>query len=107
MADLDLCVTDNLRFAVDWCLLGYPDNKNAASTPCVGSCKTIQDVLKANITAPGLNTPYGYCQDGAFMAGVDLCVSCNALDDNQSYPSNCKRLNIAHLVRYEWIKIMG
>jgi len=25
---------DNLRYAVSWCLFGYPDNKNVAGTPC-------------------------------------------------------------------------
>lgn len=80
---------DNLRYAINWCVLGYPDNHEAVSTPCGGSCKSVQDTLTANLTDPSSTTAYGYCQDGSFMAGVDQCASCNALVDDQSYPSNC------------------
>jgi len=83
--------TDNLRYAIDWCIFGYPDNNNAPSTPCDSSCLSIQKTLKANMSQPSQNTAaYGYCQDGSFMAGVDLCSSCYALVDNHGYLSNCK-----------------
>ena len=83
---------DNLRYAIDWCTFGYPDNQDAASTPCLESCKPVRDALQANLTNPSPNAPYGYCQDGSFMAGVDPCASCNARIDNQTYSSNCMSL---------------
>lgn len=92
MTDLWFARQDNLRYAIDWCVFGYPDNHDAVSTPCLGSCKPIKDALQANLTDPSSSTAYGYCQDDSFMAGVDLCASCNALVNNQSYPSNCKSL---------------
>lgn len=83
---------DNLRYAIDWCVYGYPNsnNNNVPPNPCDGSCSSIQDTLKGNMSQPGQNTPYGYCQDGTFMADVDLCSACYSLLPNQSYYANCK-----------------
>lgn len=79
-----------MRYAIDWCILGFPDDTNAPSNPCAVSCQPIQNALKANLTQPAANTAYGYCEDGSFMSGVDACTSCNALQHDQNYLVNCE-----------------
>lgn len=45
--------------------------------------------MTANVTNSSLIAAYGYCQDGSFLDGVDLCSSCVTLVDGQAYLANC------------------
>lgn len=92
VADLSL---DNLRYAFDYCVFGFPNATDVESSPCVTSeaCGRIEDALKDGIVEPAHAEPYGYCAvDNSIMTSgaVDNCLSCVRAGSNLEYVSNCK-----------------
>ncbi|KAI1856096.1 hypothetical protein JX265_011811 [Neoarthrinium moseri] len=83
----------NLRYTFDYCIFGFPNATNVASTPC--STSTACGGLEAALTSDGLDATdlqsYGYCDaDGAAMGGpsVSKCIACVAASDGQDYMAN-------------------
>ena len=88
-----LCLIDNMRYALDWCLFNYPQSKNqTVSNTCSTSCSPISNALETNILTPNASTTYDYCQDPNFLSNVDSCASCYKIIPNHLYMSNCKTL---------------
>ncbi|KAH8821720.1 hypothetical protein F5884DRAFT_100479 [Xylogone sp. PMI_703] len=78
----------NLRYAVSWCVFGYPNNTAVGSNPCSTSraCGLEQaafefDGLSQNTTA------YGYCADWYSYELVN-CQSCLAVNTDEYYLNN-------------------
>jgi len=66
----------NLRYALSWCLFGYPDNKNAASSPCTTErgCGAFQGAF--TFDSLSLNSSsYGFCPSLP-TATVSHCTTC-------------------------------
>jgi hypothetical protein len=84
----------NLRFAFDYCVLGFPNATDIESSPCVTSeaCGRIEDALKDGILEPAHAQPYGYCDvdDGAMMSApvVENCLACVRASSSSYYISN-------------------
>jgi hypothetical protein len=72
----------NIKFTVDWCVFGYPDNPNttAAETACSNACGPIQPPLTDRLLKTNMSLTYQYCQNdyssGTFLGGVDACIAC-------------------------------
>jgi hypothetical protein len=88
-----LYIQDNLRYTFDYCIFGYPNASNIASTPC--STSTACGGLEAALTYDSLDKDnvqsYGYCTaDGSAMSGqfVSKCQACVAASDDQGYMTN-------------------
>lgn len=90
-----ILVSDNLRFAVDVCLWGFPGKAETASSPCnlASTCGPLESVFKKGIPDPSKGDQYGYCaaSDGSMgsnkLAG---CRECLRTTSNQAYLANCK-----------------
>jgi hypothetical protein len=81
---------DNLRYAVSWCLFGYPNNTNIADTPCITSFACGK--LQAAVAYAGLAknaSQYGYCSVWQ-SDQLPKCQACLAQLGNEFYLSNCK-----------------
>ncbi|KAF6819776.1 lpxtg-domain-containing protein [Colletotrichum sojae] len=54
----------NLRYAVSYCLFGFPENPNVGSSPCLTrtACEPLQNAIKYNNLASN-GTEYDYCTD--------------------------------------------
>lgn len=82
----------NLRYTFDYCIFGFPDAKDVASTPC--STETACGGLQAALTGDdlkGTTVDYSYClADGGAMAGeaVEKCLACVAASDGQDFLAN-------------------
>lgn len=86
-------VVDNMRYAFNWCTLGFPNNTNLESTPCEVSCTPLLRSTTFDISNTSTAiAPYGYCDvnGGAFSAGVSVCSSCLRLVADQTYIANCE-----------------
>lgn len=86
---------DNLRYAFDYCVLGFPNVTEIESSPCVTSeaCGRIEEALQDGIMEPAHAEPYGYCEidNGAIMStDVESCLACVRAGNSQHYMSNCK-----------------
>ena len=86
---------DNIRYAFDYCVFGFPDAKDVASTPCSTStaCGELQDALTGDGLRGSDAAGYAYCSaDGGAMAGeaVEKCLACVAASDDQDFLANCK-----------------
>ncbi|KAI0002305.1 hypothetical protein F4779DRAFT_135315 [Xylariaceae sp. FL0662B] len=82
----------NIRYTFDYCVFGFPNATDVASTPCSTStaCGELEDALKEGILDPG-NPDYSYCAvDGGVMTSevVSKCLSCVAASDGQDYLAN-------------------
>lgn len=88
--------TDNLRYTFDYCVFGFPDAKDVASTPC--STETACGELQAALTddrLKGDKLDYSFCSaDGGAMGGsaVEKCLACVAASDDQDFLANCTPL---------------
>ncbi|KAH8794625.1 hypothetical protein BGZ57DRAFT_866801 [Hyaloscypha finlandica] len=78
----------NLRYAVSWCLFGYPNNTNVPSTPCITStaCQPIENAIEFDSLNAAAAT-YSYC---ALMSAVAVpkCNACLAQQKDQIYINN-------------------
>ncbi|KAG8412842.1 hypothetical protein J3459_013754 [Metarhizium acridum] len=82
----------NLRYAVDYCVLGYP-NATGTPSPCATpeSCGALADALKRDMTRPGAVPAFGYCDvDAGAAAGMyfESCRQCVRADGQHAYLSN-------------------
>ncbi|MCJ1276317.1 hypothetical protein MMC21_004122 [Puttea exsequens] len=83
----------NMRYALDWCLFGYPGATNrSVFNQCTSTCSKISKALQINILTPHASTTYDYCQDPAFLPNVDKCASCYKVIPNQLLLSNFLRV---------------
>ena len=87
--------TDNLRYTFDYCVFGFPDAKDVASTPCSTStaCGELQDALTSDGLRGDSAADYSYCTaGGGAMAGeaVEKCLACVGASDDQDYLANCE-----------------
>ncbi|KAM3081600.1 hypothetical protein ACMFMG_005052 [Clarireedia jacksonii] len=65
----------NIRYAMSWCLWGFPNNPNIENTPCVTSysCGPYRNAVEyENLTAT--TSEYGYCD--AFAGSGTECSNC-------------------------------
>ncbi|ROT39207.1 hypothetical protein SODALDRAFT_332630 [Sodiomyces alkalinus F11] len=72
----------NLRYAVSYCVFGYPENDFALSGPCLTStaCEPLQHAIMHNNLASN-STAYGYC--GAWIYDqLPRCLECLRVDDH-------------------------
>ncbi|KAI0834642.1 hypothetical protein F5Y06DRAFT_278521 [Hypoxylon sp. FL0890] len=82
----------NLRYAFDYCILGFPNATGIASTPC--STSTACGGLESAFTGDKLNPKkpdYSYCgADGSAMTDgvVSECMSCVGALEGQDYLAN-------------------
>ncbi|KAH7393328.1 hypothetical protein BKA64DRAFT_724470 [Cadophora sp. MPI-SDFR-AT-0126] len=78
----------NLRYAISWCLFGYPDNKNVAGTPCATStsCGSLQNAFEFDSLSVNASS-YGFCP---LLPAVTIprCTSCLQLQDSEFYITN-------------------
>jgi len=85
--DLQLALY-NLRYAVSWCLFGYPNNTNVGNTPCITStaCQPLESAIEFD-SLSNEASEYGYC---ALMNTVSVpkCTTCLAEQTNQFYLNN-------------------
>ncbi|RYP47722.1 hypothetical protein DL768_006258 [Monosporascus sp. mg162] len=82
----------NLRYTFDYCIFGYPNAKDVASTPCSTetACGELQTALTED-QLKGSKPDYSYCSaGGGAMAGpaVEKCLACVAASDDQDYLAN-------------------
>ncbi|KAI9733026.1 MAG: hypothetical protein M1834_003571 [Cirrosporium novae-zelandiae] len=75
----------NLRYTIDYCVYGYPNNSKTISSPCTEQCTPFQDQLVTNLLDPDPQTPYAYCKNSTFLNEVDACSSCFALSNADTY----------------------
>ncbi|KAH8598095.1 hypothetical protein B0O99DRAFT_506613 [Bisporella sp. PMI_857] len=78
----------NLRYAISWCLFGFPNNSAVGDTPCTTStaCGPIEGGLEFDGLNPNAST-YAYC---ALVPEVNVpkCHSCLSNQDQQFYLTN-------------------
>lgn len=94
---------DNLRYAVSYCVFGFPGNEDIENTPCRTSeaCGPFQDAIKhENLTSEGLDK-YDYCAQWPVtdLEHVENCRICLEVDGNE-YLANCKPTLFVQGLRY-------
>lgn len=87
--------TDNLRYAFDYCIFGYPNATGIGSNPCLTpeACGKLGTALKDGITTPEKVQRLQYCDiDGGVLTGsyYESCLQCVQADGQHAYLSNCK-----------------
>ena len=88
-------ILDNMRYALDWCLFGFPQgDKEIASAQCSTACGGISNALKIHLPNATVSSTYDYCQDPDFLPNVGSCASCYKNVSNQLYLSNCKHSSL-------------
>ena len=97
LADMD--VIDNIRFAVDVCLYGFPRPPDAISSPCdIGDvCGPLGDALTFDRLRTEDEQGFGYCNaaDGTFTdSRVEACYQCLQTSPEQNYLANCTLLPV-------------
>jgi len=78
----------NLRYAISWCLFGYPNNKEAGDTPCTTStaCGPLEAGIEMDSLSPNAST-YSYC--GLLLEShVPNCHACLSQQSKQFYLTN-------------------
>ncbi|KAK1655528.1 hypothetical protein BDP81DRAFT_388453 [Colletotrichum phormii] len=77
----------NLRYAVSYCVFGYPDNPDVGSSPCLTrtACEPLQNAIKYNDLASNA-TEYEYCDvwDHNQVASCSACLRAG----NNNYLTN-------------------
>jgi len=90
-----LATTDNMRYALDWCLFEFHKHENqSAANQCTSSCANISTALEINVLTPNATTTYDYCQDQNFLPNVEACAACYKVIPDQLYLSNCKLFSV-------------
>lgn len=83
-------MTDNLRYAISYCVFGYPEHE-VSDSPCKTSqgCGHYEEAAKYNNLSTDV-AAYEYCNawPGDRTFRVDQCQDCLQLEGN-SYMANC------------------
>ncbi|TPX09675.1 uncharacterized protein E0L32_009148 [Thyridium curvatum] len=84
---------DNVRYAVNVCLFGFPNATQGTSSPCNMdlTCRPLQTPLKAGISEPSRSTEFQYCgADHALYGGntISSCEQCLQMGNEKTYLSN-------------------
>ncbi|PBP16600.1 LPXTG-domain-containing protein [Diplocarpon rosae] len=78
----------NLRYALSWCLFGYPDNQNVAGTPCTTStaCGALESGFEFDSLSSNTSS-YGFC---AFVPTISVprCTACLQVQATEIYLTN-------------------
>ncbi|GJN85947.1 centromere/microtubule-binding protein cbf5 [Purpureocillium lilacinum] len=87
---------NNLRYAVSYCLFGFPNNKNIADTPCVTSkaCGPFRDAIEyKNLSTQ--YTGFEYCEKWPLwdLADFQGCTECLQVADNDYLANFVTALN--------------
>lgn len=87
-------MTDNLRYSVNYCVLGYPNATDFEYSPCAldVSCGALEEALTDGILDPAYAEPYSFCdKDGGSILSdkMDACKNCVAGSDSHTYLTNC------------------
>lgn len=79
----------NLRYAMSWCLFGYPNNTAVGDTPCITStaCGPIQNAIELDSLAPNASA-YSYCALLLGSASVPKCGACLSVQSSEYYLNN-------------------
>ena len=93
-----------MRFALDWCVFGYPNNPNQtlAYVSCNEACSDDDANMEASLEYQVLNTtisqetPFQYCDlySGAYTKNADACLQCLEKVPGSTALANCEHLSI-------------
>jgi hypothetical protein len=96
----DSPATDNLRYAVDVCLWGFPAKGQNMTSQCATdvACNPVRSSLETGDMAAGNATEYQYCtvDGGAFPGSYAQCSQCLRSTSTNKYLSNCKSRFFKH-----------
>lgn len=89
---------DNLRYSVNYCVLGYPNATSFESGPCAldESCGALEEAMTNGILEPAYAEPYAFCdKDDRVMYSdkMEACRSCVGGSDSRHYLTNCMSLS--------------
>ncbi|KAI9646975.1 hypothetical protein NHQ30_004976 [Ciborinia camelliae] len=79
----------NLRYAISWCLFGFPNNTEVEDTPCITSlsCAPMKNAIEyGNLTTSGI-AEYDYCPDIATNQILE-CQNCLKISTATYYLNN-------------------
>ncbi|RFU33924.1 hypothetical protein B7463_g2449, partial [Scytalidium lignicola] len=78
----------NLRYAVSWCVFGYPNNTDIGTSPCATSrsCGLVQSAFEFDALAQNTSA-YGYCAD-LYTYELPNCQTCLSVNTDQFYINN-------------------
>lgn len=85
-----------MKFAIDWCVFGYPDNTNItqANVKCSGTCAGTGSSAKKALTDRLLQTnatlQYQYCKEPDINNTLDDCAACLDSVPNAKALGYCK-----------------
>ncbi|KAL1967125.1 hypothetical protein VTN77DRAFT_3416 [Rasamsonia byssochlamydoides] len=70
----------NIKFTIDWCVYGYPNNNNAtpAMETCSGTCQPMILPMTDKLLETNMTLQYDYCTtyNGSFTSTVQNCIQC-------------------------------
>lgn len=83
----------NLRYAVSYCVFGFPNATDVGTSPCVTSfaCEPLQTALEEGVLSPQDSIQYGYCAvNGSIYSQptISRCSSCIAASGDMHYLTN-------------------
>ena len=81
----------NLRFTVNWCVLGYSNNLDFIPT-CHVPCRFIQNPLAVQLLETYDSNTFEFCSalDSNFVKNYIPCATCLDGSGNQTFQANCK-----------------
>ncbi len=88
--------TDNMRYAVSYCVFGFPNATGIDSSPCATStaCGNLDVSMEHGIQDPSQTTAYSYCSAGTGAArdsaNFERCIPCLAAEGKTKYLVNCR-----------------
>ncbi|KAF7920004.1 uncharacterized protein EAE98_009238 [Botrytis deweyae] len=79
----------NLRYAMSWCLFGFPNNTDVEDTPCITSlsCAPMKNAIEYGNLTTDAQTEYGYCSDIATNQ-IAECQNCLEISRATYYLNN-------------------
>ncbi|ESZ99423.1 hypothetical protein SBOR_0185 [Sclerotinia borealis F-4128] len=79
----------NLRYAMSWCLFGFPNNTAVEDTPCITStsCAPMQEAIEYGNLSTDAQMEYGYCSDIATNQILE-CQNCLRISAATYYLNN-------------------
>lgn len=91
-------MADNLRYSVNYCVLGYPNATDFEYSPCAldVSCGALEEALTDGILDPAYAEPYSFCnKDGGSILSdkMDACKNCVSGSESHTYLTNCEFLH--------------
>jgi len=78
----------NLRYAMSWCLFGFPNNTNVGDTPCITStaCGPLENAIEFDSLSSDASA-YAYCSLFT-VASIPKCNDCLSVQTSQYYLLN-------------------